>query len=415
MMPSGKIFDLGVQGDGLIREDERTVFISGTLPGEEVVYETDGGNRGTLREILTPSPERVAPECPFYGTCGGCVLQHASSSFYRSFKLKELKSLFPADGTFPECDEPVFVPSGTRRRATFALVWNGPSRWFGFNRRRSSEVLSVDRCPLLVPELERLIPPLRRFLTDRKRLFGKRRGEGDVSVLWTETGADILITLPFEPDLGWREAAADFVLSSGAARLSWRFSERRPAEPLITARPPSLTVGDFRLIPPPGVFLQPSREGEAALQAKVREYVGKAKKITDLFCGAGTFTLALLEKGRKLSGLDNAPDALKALSAASAGRVKTEERDLFRVPVLPDELTGCDAVIFDPPRAGAKAQCEQLAFSGVPKIVAVSCNPVSFVRDAGILIGGGYRLTRLAPVDQFIYSPHMELAALFEK
>lgn len=414
-MPSGKIFDLGMQGDGRIDADGRTVFVSGTLPGEEIMYETDGENRGTLCEIVKPSPDRAVPECPFYGACGGCVLQHLSPSFYRSFKLKGLKSLLPAGGTFPEFDEPVFIPPGTRRRATFALVWNGPSRWFGFNRRRSAEVLPVNRCPLLVPELERLIPPLRSFLTDRKRLFKKRRGEGDVSVLWTETGADILITLPFEPDLGWRQAAADFVLSSGAARLSWRFSERHPAEPLITARAPSLTIGAFRLMPPPGVFLQPSREGEAALQAKVREFAGKAKKITDLFCGAGTFTLALLEKGRKLSGLDNAPEALKALSAASAGRVAVEERDLFRVPVLPDELSGCDAVIFDPPRAGAKAQCEQLAFSDVPKIIAVSCNPVSFVRDAGILIGGGYRLTRLAPVDQFIYSPHMELAALFEK
>ncbi len=414
-MPAGKIFDLGMQGDGLVDAGGRTVFISGTLPGEEVVYETDGGNRGVLREILKPSPDRAAPQCPFYGTCGGCALQHLSASFYRDFKLKGLRSLFPDDGMLPEFDEPIFIPSGTRRRATFALVWNGPARWFGFNRRRSSEVLSVDRCPLLVPELERLIPPLRSFLTDKKRLFKKRHGEGDVSVLWTETGADILITLPFEPDLGWRQAAADFVLSSGAARLSWRFSERRPAEPVITARPPSLTIGAFRLIPPPGVFLQPSREGEAVLQAKVSEYIGKARKITDLFCGAGTFTLALLEKGRKLSGLDNAPEALKALSAASAGRVTIEERDLFRVPVLPDELAGCDAVVLDPPRAGAKAQCEQLAFSDVPKIVAVSCNPVSFVRDAALLIRGGYRMTRLAPVDQFIYSPHMELVALFEK
>lgn len=147
----------------------------------------------------------------------------------------------------------------------------------------------------------------------------------------------------------------------------------------------------------------------------VVEYAGKSKRVCDLFCGAGTFTLPLMRKKRIVKGTDNAPQALAALRKASEGRVETMERDLFKTPLYPDELYEYDAVVFDPPRAGAKAQCEQIAATDVPRVVAVSCNPVSFVRDAEILIRGGYRLTRLRPVDQFVFTPHMELAALFEK
>lgn len=414
-MLTGKVFDLGRQGDGLLMHDGRKVFIAGALPAETAGYEMVDDTRARLLEIMEPSPDRAEPVCSYFSQCGGCSLQHLKPEAYRAFKLRYLKELFPPHRDLPEFDEPVFIAPQTRRRAAFAVAWNGPARWFGLNPKQSEKVLAVASCAVLVPELEKLIAPLRAFICSKDRSFPKKRGTGDVAVLMTDCGADILITLPFEPDFEWRQAAAGFAASIGAARISWRYSERAQAEPLAVLHQPVLAMGEFLLNPPPGVFLQPSKEGEKALAEAVAEYAGKARRIMDLFCGAGTFTLPLLKKGRVLKGADNAPEALKALEAASAGRIKTENRDLFKTPLWTDELDEFDAVIFDPPRAGAKAQCEQIAASDVKRVVAVSCNPASFVRDAEILMNGGYRLARIRPVDQFVFTPHLELAALFEK
>ncbi len=413
-MPQGKVFDLGRQGDGLIRTDDgRAVFVAGALAGETVEYETADAGRARLVRVIAPSPDRVEPVCPCFAQCGGCALQHLKKEAYRAFKLRCLRELLPASWNLPDFDEPFFAPFESRRRATFAVMWNGPVRRFGFNARQSDRIVETADCPALVPALRRLIVPLREYVADRS--FPKKKGVGDVSVQMTGAGADILFTLPFEPSADWRSTAADFAANVGAARVSWRTSEREEAEPLAVLSAPELRIGDFILKPPAGVFLQPSQAGQDALTAAVVEYVGKAKRVYDLFCGAGTFTLPLLQKKRVIKGADNAPQALAALRAASDGRVETSVRDLFKMPMYPDELYGIDAVVFDPPRAGAKAQCEQLAASEVPRVVAVSCNPVSFVRDAEILMRGGYELKRLRPVDQFVFTPHMELAALFEK
>lgn len=414
-MLTGKVFDLGRQGDGLLMHDGRKVFVAGVLPGETAAYEMVDDTRARVLEIIEPSPDRQEPVCPFFARCGGCTLQHLKPEAYRAFKLRFFKELFPAHWDLPEFDEPVFIAPQTRRRVTFAVAWNGPARWFGLNPKQSDRVLAVTSCAVLTPELEKLIAPLRAFVCSKDRSFSKKRGTGDVSVLMTDCGADVLITLPFEPDFGWRQAAAELASSAGLARISWRYSERAEPEPLAVLHVPVLAMGDFLLNPPPGVFLQPSKEGEKALVDAVVEYAGKERRIMDLFCGAGTFSLPLLKKGRVVKGADNASEALKALEAASAGRVKTENRDLFKTPLWTDELEEFDAVIFDPPRAGAKAQCEQIAASDVQRVIAVSCNPASFVRDAEILMNGGYRLKRIHPVDQFVFTPHLELAALFEK
>lgn len=414
-MLTGKVFDLGRRGDGLLMHDGRKVFIADVLPGETVAYEMADDMRACVQEIISPSPDRQKPVCPFFAQCGGCTLQHLKPEAYRAFKLRYLKELFPAHWDMPEFDEPVFIAPQTRRRVTFAVAWNGPARWFGLNPGQSDKVLAVTSCAVLVPGLEKLIAPLRAFICSKDRSFGKKRGTGDVSVLMTDCGADVLITLPFEPDFGWRQAAAGLASSAGLARISWRYSERAGSEPLAVLRPPVLAMGDFLLKPPPGVFLQPSEEGEKALADAVIDYAGNARRIIDLFCGAGTFTLPLLKKKRVLKGADNASEALKALEAASAGRVKTENRDLFKTPLWTDELEEFDAVVFDPPRAGARAQCEQIAASDVRRVIAVSCNPASFVRDAEILMNGGYTMKRIRPVDQFVFTPHLELVALFEK
>ncbi len=414
-MPLGKVFDLGRQGDGLIKSECGNVFVAGVLPDETVEYEIIGGGRARLTGVRTPSPDRAAPLCPCFGECGGCVLQHLNANAYRRFKLRFFKETLSSIGDLPEFDEPFFAPINARRRAGFAVYWNGRTRRFGFNARQSDRIVEMERCPVLVPALSALIQPLRAFICDAGRAYPKKAGVGDAYVLMTEVGADILLTLPFEPDFDWRQSAAAFAESVGAARISWRTNERADAEPLAVLRAPEIKAGDFTIKPPAGCFLQPSVAGQDALMQSVVEYAGKSKRVCDLFCGAGTFTLPLMRKKRIVKGTDNAPQALAALRKASEGRVETMERDLFKTPLYPDELYEYDAVVFDPPRAGAKAQCEQIAATDVPRVVAVSCNPVSFVRDAEILIRGGYRLTRLRPVDQFVFTPHMELAALFEK
>lgn len=413
-MYQGKVFDLGRQGDGLLKQEGQTVFIAGALPEETVSYRLTADNRAELDEIVSASPDRAMPVCPFFEQCGGCALQHLSNDLYQRFKLRYFKGLFPAEWSVA-FDDSVFIPFKSRRRATFALLWNGALRKLGFNAKQSDRIVEIKSCSVLVEPLEKLIEPLRRFVCDKTRSFPKKKGVGDVSVLMTETGADVLLTLPFEPDFDWRQSAAQFAAENGLARLSWRTSEREESEPLAVLHAPELSIGNFILKPPAGVFLQPSVQGQDALTQAVAEYVGKAGKIMDLFCGAGTFSLPLLQKKRIIKGADNAQFALQALKEASAGRIETQERDLFKTPLYPDELDGFDCVIFDPPRAGAKAQCEQIAASTVEKVVAVSCNPVSFVRDAEILINAGFALARVRPVDQFAFTPHLELAALFER
>lgn len=413
-MVQGKVFDLGRQGDGIVSVDGKNIFIAGALPGEEIQYSAGENNQAELEEIISAAPDRITPVCPSFEQCGGCALQHLSVDLYRRFKLRYFKELFPVEWNV-SFDDPVFIPFKSRRRATFAVLWNGAVRKFGFNAKQSDRIVEIDSCSVLIEPLEKLIVPLRQFVCDRARSFLKRKGVGDVSVLMTDTGADILFTLPFEPDFDWRQSTADFAAENGLARLSWRTNERAEPEPLAVLHAPELRIGDFTLKPPAGVFLQPSVEGQDALTQAVVEYVGKAKKVMDLFCGAGTFSLPLLQKKRIIYGADNAPLALNALREASADRIKTQERDLFKTPLYPDELDGFDCVIFDPPRAGAKAQCEQIAASSVKKVVAVSCNPVSFARDAEILIRSGFVLKRVRPVDQFVFTPHLELAALFER
>lgn len=413
-MLQGKVFDLGRQGDGLLKCQGQTVFVAGTLPDETVSYHLTTDNRAELEKIVSSSPDRATPVCPFFEQCGGCALQHLNNDLYRRFKLRYFKELFPA-GWNISFDDPVFIPFKSRRRATFALLWNGALRKFGFNAKQSDRIVEIESCSVLVEPLEKLIVPLRRFLCDKARAYPKKKGVGDVSLLMTQTGADVLLTLPFEPDFDWRQSAAQFAAENGLARLSWRTSEREVPEPLVVLHTPELKVGEFTLKPPAGVFLQPSVAGQDALTQAVVEYVGKAKKVMDLFCGAGTFSLPLLQKKRIIKGADNAPFALQALREASAGRIETQERDLFKTPLYPDELDGSDCVIFDPPRAGAKSQCEQIAASSVEKVVAVSCNPVSFVRDAEILINAGFTLERVRPVDQFVFTPHMECVVKFTR
>ena len=409
-MTVAKISDLARQGDGVAEIGGRKCFVAGALTGETVDVEPDENGRAKLLRVVEPSPDRIVPVCPYAGTCGGCSLQHLSELAYRDFKLRRVRELFPS---FQEFDEPFFAPVRSRRRITLGVCWNGKARFVGFNIEKSGRVCPVENCAAAVAEAARLIGPVRAFIASLR--FPVRKGTGDVLIQITDTGADVLITLPFAPDDEARKAAADFGAANDVARVAWRQSEQSAAEPLAVFRTPVLRMGDFTVAVPAGAFLQPSREGQEVLQETVSAYVGKAKKVVDLFCGVGTFALSLLKKKRTLEAADLAPEAVAALTKASDGRIKAVVRNLFKTPFYPDELEKADAVVFDPPRAGAEAQSRQLAASGVPVVVAVSCNPQTFARDAKILTDGGYAMTRLKPVDQFVFTPHTEIVARFER
>ena len=355
----------------------------------------------------------ISPDCPYAGECGGCPMRGKAAAYEAAKRDMFLKALEPL-APLPDFDC-VFVGQGTRRRVTFGVVFNRVSRHVGLNEARSSKIVAVDSCALLTPALNALIRPVRDFLTDKSLPFAKREGTGDVSLTETQTGADMVICLPFEPDLTWRRSAADFAQKNNVARISWKTSAFGGAEPIVCLAKPVVDMAGVPLEIPAGCFLQPSAQGQNALTEKVVSLTAKSKNLADLFCGAGTFSLALLKKKRKIFACDTAADSLQALFKASQGRVRVEERDLFKTPLLFDELNAFDTVVLDPPRAGAKAQCAALTQSDVPTVVYVSCNPETFVRDAQILKKGGFSLTDLTFVDQFVYSTHTELVARFRR
>jgi 23S rRNA (uracil1939-C5)-methyltransferase len=285
----------------------------------------------------------------------------------------------------------------------------------GFLGRQSHRVVDLRSCLILTPTLLALIAPLRTALD---LLVGARERWGLV-VSETETGVDLCIQTRRAPELGDREALAALAEASDLARISWQDGEGEP-EPVIVRRAPVVTFGEVAVTPPPGGFLQPSREGEKVLSELVLRHLPEnASRVADLYCGCGTFTFRLAGRA-PVSAIEGDAAATEALQAAAraAGltdRASAERRDLARRPLTADELAPFDCVVFDPPRAGAKAQAEQLARSRVPRIVAVSCNPATFARDARILADGGYRLTSVVPVDQFPWSAHLELVACLER
>ena len=355
----------------------------------------------------------ISSFCPYQPVCGGCPAFNDDIDAYKAFKRRMAETALSPLAA-PDVRDVVFIPAGTRRRVTFALDWHGPVRRFGLNMPKSHKVVEMNACACLKKTLSGLIVPLRSFFTDKKRRFLKKEGTGDVALTATDGGVDMTVTLPFAPDALWRADLAVFAQQNGVARVSWRQKPFDAPEPLACFSKPFVKIAGYDVLFPAGGFLQPSEEGQAVLTDAVLSFVGeKPKKVVDLFCGLGTFTLPLMRKKRKIRAVDSAADAITALARAGQGSVEVEERDLFRIPLWTDELTGVDAVVFDPPRAGAEAQCRQLAASDVPVVVAVSCSLKTFVRDAGILTGGGYVLQSVVPVDQFVYSDHLELVAHF--
>lgn len=308
----------------------------------------------------------------------------------------------------------VETPPRSRRRASLTARHGKAGIFLGFNEAGSSRIVDLTDCVVLRPEITALLPPLRAVLAG----IVPENGGTDLAVTLLDDGIDLVIVAETRLDLALRERLAAFAAAQDLARLSWRGADGF-TDPVAHRRSGVIRFDGIPVAIPPGGFLQASAEGEAALTQAVRDGVGQAKRIADLFCGAGTFALPLAG-GAQVTAIDGEASAVEALATAArrggrGERIATQRRDLFRQPLTVPELNGFDAVVFDPPRAGARDQVQALAASTVPLVVAVSCNPTSLARDARALIDGGYRLERATPVDQFLWSPHLEAVAVFRR
>ncbi|HVJ54595.1 MAG TPA: class I SAM-dependent RNA methyltransferase [Aliidongia sp.] len=401
---------LGTDGAGLAHHDGRILAVPDALPGERVRVRI--GAAVTLLERHGDSPDRVTPPCPHYGPCGGCSLQHLAAEPYAAFKRELVVGALARQGLEAPVRAALISPPASRRRAGLEARRLAGGTVLGFHGRASHHIVDLAVCPVLRPELVSLLPALR----DLSGAVLKPGEAASIRLTLGASGIDVGLELPSEPALAALERLSGFARPP-VARVWWRVAG---SAPMLAAQPEPFRVrfGEVAVELPFGAFLQATEEGEAALTDAVREGVGRARRIADLFAGSGTFTMALAE-GRVLHAVEG--DAAAVAAIAAAGRrhqltqVTTERRDLEARPLLPPELAAYDAVIFDPPRAGARAQAELLAQSRVPIVVGVSCNPATFARDAAILAQGGYRLDWVQPVDQFLWSGHVELVGRFSR
>ncbi len=395
---------LSAKGEGVARTAAGPVFVPFALPGERVVP-----SPGRFPDIISASPDRARPFCPAFGTCGGCAHQHMSMALHGRWKRDLVARALERDGFAVDVRDTVIAHGAGRRRAIIHVRFRGREPEAGFMAAGSHDLQQVGRCPILVPALESAFS----VAADAARPLAARGKPLDVQVTATDGGLDVDIRGHGPPDPAERLA-----LTETAARLDLaRISIHRDV--IVERRPPMVGMGGVAVHLPPRGFLQATAEAEEALGALVVEGVGKAKRVADLFCGVGPFALRLAARAA-VHAVDDAADAVAALDRAARGRqgfkpVTSEARDLFRRPLLPMELKPFDAVVLDPPRAGAEAQSRQLAASRTPIVVSVSCDLQSFLRDAVILRAGGYRLLQVTPVDQFAWSRHIELVGVFRR
>jgi 23S rRNA (uracil1939-C5)-methyltransferase len=389
------------------------VYVPYTLGGETVEVAAVPGHHPDRRRLLaveTASPERVAPFCQHFGVCGGCAIQHWEAEHYRAWKRNIVIETLAQAGLACEVGPLVDAHGAGRRRITLhARVGTHDVLKVGFAAANSHDIVPVDRCPVLDPGLNGALDAAW-ALAEPLNATGKPL---DIQITATGTGLDVDVrgsgALPAPTIAALSEVAERHRL----ARLT------RHGELVLMRAPPVITIGTAQVVLPPGSFLQATVAGEETLAALVAEHYRRARHIADLFCGVGPFALRLAAKSR-ISAFDSDAGAVAALQQAAKSTpglkpIKADARDLFRRPLVPQELRDYDAVVFDPPRQGAQAQAQQLAASKIPVVVAVSCNVGTFARDARILIDGGYRLEAVTPVDQFRHTPHVELVARFAR
>ena len=391
-----EVVRVAARGDG-VTADGRHVPLA--APGDRV--SADG--------VLLPGARRQEPPCRHFPACGGCQLQHLDDAAFAEFVGHRIAGALAGQGLSVTVRAAIVSPPSTRRRATLHAERRGRQVHLGFTEEKSHRLIDLAECWILDPALFRLLQPLRGLLA----AFLPGSGRVDVHLAKVDQGVDVLINGALSDGLAAAEAITGFARRHGLARLSLDagFGPEARWEP----EPVTMTLGGVAVPFPPASFLQATAEGEAALVAAVREVVAEAGVIADLFAGLGTFSLALPGKVYAAEAAREAVLALKTAAGRAQRAVHPDHRDLYRRPLTTEELNRFDAVVLDPPRAGAREQMPALAASWVPKIAYVSCNPSSFARDAKILVEGGYVLDWVRPVGQFRWSTHVELAAAFSR
>lgn len=422
------ITHVGGRGDGVgtasLRHNhitsDHTVFVPASLPGERVIAQpvsvSGQGLKTVLTEVLTPSPQRREPDCAVFPACGGCSLQHWQDDAVTAWKQDLVGGFLARAGVESGGFEtPHISPRGSRRRAGFHLKRLAEGVAAGFLERGSNRIIVPQGCSVLRPDLTALLGQL----TD----LAARHFPLGVAIDAQANGLDNGICLLLRGPAGWhdglREQLASWAVDAGIARLSVSDGVAEPLT-LLAPAPPVLRLGELAVTPPPGAFLQATQDAEVALQQAVATIIGDAARVLDLFAGCGTLGLPLLPALSQLTVAESDQAALAALRQAvdGAGRgaqLACIEADLMEAPLMGDDLDGFDAVIIDPPRAGAAAQCANLAASQVPVIAMVSCNPATFARDAATLTAGGYVMDRPRIIDQFRFSSHVEIVAGFRR
>ncbi|PDT37139.1 RNA methyltransferase [Rhizobium sp. M10] len=406
---------LGAQGDGIAGSAAGPVYVPFSLPGETVAI-ARVKSQGTIMSITTPSPDRQEPPCRHFGpdgvngTCGGCTLQHLADAPYRAFKRQLVVDALKSKGLTPDVGEIVPARPGERRRVVFAARKTEKDMLIGFNQAESHHIVAIEECPISSAGIVARLPAIKAIAAALATSAEPFR----VAVLETFSGLDIAADDIKKLSDPQRRKAIETVLGlRGIARVTVN------GEILVEPAKPLIDFGGVEVSPPPGGFAQATKPAEEAMAELVLAHAGKAKRIADLFAGTGTFSLRLARIGR-VHAVEAEATALAALDQAARKTqglkpVSVEKRDLFRRPLMTQEFKPFDMVVFDPPRAGAEFQCKELARSGVKKIAAVSCNPLTLARDLQILVEGGYRITGVTPIDQFLWTSHVEVVATLEK
>lgn len=412
-----RIDSVGAQGDGVAESPAGRLFVPFTAPGDRARVRLGPVRReGRVAEVvalLEPALARVAPPCPHFGECGGCDLQHWRGDEVLLWKRAQVAAALAHRGLDVAVEPVVATPPGERRRARLAVRREADRVVLGFRARGTHRVVDVVECLVLAPALVGLLPALREL----SRSLLTVGAELVLEVTATDGGVDLLIERSHPLRIDLQAAMAQFARAHGVARVAWRADTEAEAELVVKLGSPAIEFGGVPVEIPAGTFLQASPAAEAALATEVLAAATGAKRVVDLYAGCGAFALPLAKLGsvHAVEGNAAAAAALERAVRQAGARVTVEHRDLDRRPLQGDDLRRIDIAVLDPPRVGARPQAEALAKSAVPVVVYVSCNPATFARDARILVDGGYRLQRVLPVDQFLWSAHVELAGTFRR
>ncbi len=375
--------------------------------------------------------------CSYQEICGGCVFRNLTEEKYQQTKLQKVQNILKGlDNQEYKFCAPIFIQDGQRRRASLAFSFKKGNLKLGFNQEQSAELVDINHCCLLTEKLNQIIPSIRQVLSElcavktpqykKNKIIGyKNVTRGDVWLTQADNGIDVVLEFDDEINLEYRMIISEFALNNASViRVSHRKNDMSMAETLVEKIKPYIKIADYEVYIPAGTFLQASKEAENKMIALVEKYIGNTNgKIADLFCGVGTFSYPLSKNpNNKIYSLDSSKSLLEGFQTSvnknMIPNIQIQAKNLFKYPLDEKELSGFDAIVFDPPRAGAEEQVKKIVQikEGAPKkIVAISCNPHSFIKDANILINGGYKLKEITMVDQFVYSAHTELVAYFEK